>query len=111
MADKIFDTADPEAGGGGVGSDGGGTGDKAAASDSHSEGKPKVAFVDDVKISKHEIESMKRQMAEQQRLIAKELERKEADDFEAELGRMLQNENATARKDPKNMFLLNQKRQ
>jgi hypothetical protein len=64
----------------------------------------------EIKISKKEMDLMKSLMEEQKRLIDTELEKKEIDDFDSELTRMLQDESTTARKDPKNMFMMNQKR-
>ena len=44
-------------------------------------------------------------------LIEKELCKKEADDFDQAFSKMLQMESNVARKDPKNMFMINQNRQ
>ena len=50
-------------------------------------------------------------MAEQQVQIAKELEKRELDEFEAEFSNLLKQESNTARKDLKNVFLMNQRGQ
>lgn len=50
---------------------------------------------------------MKNQMAEQEVLIQNELSKKEVDDFDWAFSKMLQTESQVARKDPKNMFMMN----